>query len=103
MGICAQHAQFVSDSRGHGLLSFSYLARSSQFAMQSYFGVKVGSLEAYFSVTFSPFGLIIALVFFVFLLGVWNLYRDGLLLSTFYLLVGSDFHARPRSLYSPTC
>ena len=72
------------------------------FKMQTYFGVKVGSHEAYFSVTFSPFGLIIALVFFVFLLGVWNLYRDGLLLSTFYLLVGSDFHARPRTLYSPT-
>ena len=70
--------------------------------MQTYFGVKLGPHEAYFSVTFSPFGLIIALVFLVFLIGVWNLYRDGLLWSTFYLLAGSDYHARPRSLYSPT-
>ena len=102
MGECDQHTQFVSDSRGQGLLSFSYLPRSSHLGMQTYLGVKVGPNEAYISVTFSPVGLIVVLAFLVFLFGVWNLYRDGLLWSTFYLLVGSDYHARPRSLYSPT-
>ena len=88
MGECDQHTQFVSDSRGQGLLSFSYLPRSSHLGMQTYLGVKVGSNEAYISVTFSPVGLIVVLAFLVFLFGVWNLYRDGLLWSTFYLWLG---------------
>ena len=100
MGICNRMPNLFPTHAGQvSCLTRIRCPLKSNNKMQTYFGVKVGPHEAFFSVTFSPFELIIALAFFVFVVGVWNLYRDWLLLSTFYLLVGSDSQVRPRSLY----
>ena len=67
--------------------------------MQALFGVKVGSWEAQVGCSVSVVGLVVLCVVGAAFLGVWTLWRDGLLATSYHLVAGS--YGRPERKYHP--
>ena len=65
--------------------------------MQTLFGVKIDPWEAQLGCALSPFGFFLAIVAAIVWLGLWTLWKGGLLVTGYNLVVGAG--QIPRSEY----
>ena len=83
------HAQFISDTGDGVPRHFRPCSLKSFLGLQAQCGLKICTWEAHIGCSLSPLGFVVVITLGTVIVGLWTLWRDGLLLTGYHLVAGS--------------